>query len=53
MFIKRYKSIRSMCKELNINRKTTTSILKNEKSNNYKYIFEYVKESQETIESIA
>ena len=53
-FFKRYKSIRSMCEELHINRKTVTMILKGEKTtNNYPYEFEYVEESQETIESIA
>lgn len=53
-FYKRYKSIRSMCEELHINRKTVTMILKQEKiTNNYNYEFEYVEENQETIESIA
>lgn len=53
-FYKQFKSIRSMCDELNINRKTVTMILKKEKiTNNYDYDFEYVEESQETIESIA
>lgn len=43
-----------MCDELRINRKTVTMILKGEKiTNNYNYLFEYVEESQETIESIA
>lgn len=52
-FYKQFKSIRSMCDELKINRKTVTMILKGEKlTNNYKYDFEYVEESQETIESI-
>lgn len=53
-FIRAYKSIRSMCDDLHINRKTVTMILKGEKvTNNYNYLFEYVEESQETIESIA
>lgn len=53
-FYKQYKSIRSMCEELGINRKTVTMILKGEKvTNNYNYEFEYVEENQETIESIA
>ena len=43
-----------MCDKLHINRKTVTMILKGEKvTNNYNYLFEYVEESQETIESIA
>lgn len=51
---RRYTSIRSMCEDLNINRKTVTMILKHEKiTNNYDYIFEYIEESQTTIESIA
>lgn len=53
-YLRRYKSIRSMCDELHINRKTVTMILKGEKrTNNYNYLFEYVEESPETIESIA
>lgn len=53
-FTKIYKSIRSACNELNINRKTVTSILKGDKkTNGYDYTFEYVDEGQETIESIA
>ncbi len=53
-FLKQYKSIRNMCDELHINRKTVTMILKGEKiTNNYNYLFEYVEESQETIKSIA
>ena len=53
-YIKTYKSIRSMCKELNINRKTVTMILKGEKlTNNYDYLFEYVEEGQSTNQSIA
>lgn len=53
-FLRTYKSIRSMCEDLHINRKTVTMILKGEKvTNNYDYLFEYVEESQETIESIA
>lgn len=52
-FIKQYKSIRNMCEELNINRKTVTMILKHEKTtNNYDYDFKYAEESQETIENI-
>lgn len=38
---KEYKSIRSCAKDLNINRKTLTSILKEEKNNNYNYHFRY------------
>ena len=53
-FTKTYKSVRSMCEDLHINRKTVTMILKGEKiTNNYDYIFEYVGEGQETNESIA
>lgn len=53
-YITTYKSIRSMCSDLHINRKTVTMILKGEKvTNNYNYLFEYVEESQSTIESIA
>lgn len=53
-FLKTYPSIRSMCNDLHINRKTVTMILKGEKkTNNYNYLFEYVEESQETIENIA
>lgn len=53
-YLQTYKSIRSMCENLHINRKTVTMILKGEKViNNYNYLFEYVEESQETIESIA
>lgn len=53
-YIKTFKSIRSMCKELNINRKTVTMILKGDKlTNNYDYLFEYVEEGQSTNESIA
>lgn len=52
-YLKTYKSIRSMCEELNINRKTVTMILKGEKlTNNYNYLFEYVEEGQSTIESV-
>lgn len=52
-FSKEYTSIRSMCKDLHINRKTVTMILKGEKTtNNYNYLFEYIEESQETIENI-
>lgn len=53
-FLKTYKSIRSMCEDLHLNRKTITMILKGEKiTNNYDYLFEYVEESEETIENIA
>ena len=53
-YIATYKSIRSMCEELHINRKTVTMILKGEKvTNNYDYLFEYAVEGQSTIESIA
>jgi len=53
-YLKTFKSIRSMCKELKINRKTVTMILKGEKvTNNYNYLFEYVEEGQSTIENIA
>ena len=53
-YLRTYKSIRSMCDYLHINRKTVTMILKGEKvTNNYDYLFEYVEESQETIENIA
>ena len=38
---KEYRSIRSCAKDLNINRKTLTSILKEEKNNNYNYHFRY------------
>lgn len=52
-YLNTYKSIRSMCEELSINRKTVTMILKGEKlTNNYDYLFEYVEEGQSTIESI-
>lgn len=37
-----FPSIRSLCEELGLNRKTVTAILKKEKSNNYNYLFEYV-----------
>ncbi|MGL5962259.1 MAG: hypothetical protein ACRCZ0_09955 [Cetobacterium sp.] len=36
-----FRSIRSCSDELGLNRKTITSILKNEKSNNYDYDFKY------------
>lgn len=53
-FLKTFKSIRSMCEELKVNRKTVTMILKGEKiTNHYDYIFEYADERQETIESVA
>ena len=52
-YLNTYKSIRNMCENLGINRKTVTMILKGEKkTNNYDYLFEYVEESEETIESI-
>lgn len=52
-FLSQYKSIRSMCEQLNLNRKTVTMILKGEKlTNNYDYEFEYAEESLETIENI-
>lgn len=45
-FYKQYKSIRSMCEELGLNRKTVTMIIKGEKkTNNYEYIFEYAEEN--------
>lgn len=37
-----FKSIRSCAEELELNRKTITSILKGEKVNNYDYDFEYL-----------
>lgn len=37
-----FKSIRSCAKELGLNRKTITSILKEQKTNNYDYYFEYL-----------
>lgn len=53
-YLNTYKSIRSLCQELKLNRKTVTAILKNEKNtNNYDYLFEYVEESATTIENIA
>ena len=53
-YLTTYPSIRSMCEDLHINRKTVTMILKGDKAtNNYSYLFEYVEENQETIESIA
>ena len=54
IYLTTYKSIRSLCEDLKLNRKTVTSILKKEKlTNNYNYLFEYVEESATTIESIA
>lgn len=51
-YLKTFNSIRSLCDELHLNRKTVSSILNDEKkTNNYDYIFEYVKEGQTTIES--
>ena len=45
-YLKTYPSIRSMCDDLPVNRKTVTNILKGEKTtNNYDYIFEYVENS--------
>lgn len=53
-FIGQYKSIRSMCDELHLNRKTVSSILNGTKvTNNYDYVFEYAEESVTTIENIA
>lgn len=40
-FLQSFPSIRSLAKELNVNRKTVTSILKHKKRNNYNYIFKY------------
>lgn len=37
-----FPSIRKCAEELKLNRKTITSILKHEKTNNYDYDFEYV-----------
>ena len=39
-----FESIRECARELNINRKTLTSIIKNNKTNNYGYDFEIIKE---------
>lgn len=36
-----FRSIRECAEELNLNRKTITAILKNEKENNYSYDFKY------------
>ena len=53
-FLKTYPSIRNLSRELGVNRKTVTAILKGEKTtNNYEYDFEYANESPETIENIA
>lgn len=52
-FLGEFESIRSMSEKLNINRKTVTSILNNEKTNNYPYIFEYIEKSPTTIESVS
>lgn len=52
-FLKQYKSIRKLSEDLNLNRKTVTAILKNQKKNNYNYKFEYIEESPTTIENIA
>lgn len=39
-FLNRYSSLRSLCIDLNLNRKTVTNIVKgNKKTNNYPYIF--------------
>ena len=39
-FIKRYNSLRALCEELKLNRKTVTNIIKgNKKTNNYPYTF--------------
>lgn len=37
----KFKSVRQASKELGLNRKTITAILKNEKANNYDYSFRY------------
>ena len=37
-----FKSIRSCAEQLQLNRKTITSILKEQKTNNYDYYFEYL-----------
>lgn len=39
-----FESIRECARELNINRKTLTSIIKNNKINNYGYDFEIIEE---------
>ena len=53
-YINTYPSIRQLCKELGLNRKTVSAILNGKKkTNNYDYIFEYVEESQSTIESVS
>lgn len=52
-FIKTYSSIRELSRELGLNRKTVTSILKGQRKNNYNYLFEYVEEGQSTIESVS
>lgn len=39
-FLNRYRSIRSLCEDLKLNRKTVTNIINgNKKTNNYPYIF--------------
>lgn len=49
-----YKSIRNLSEDLNLNRKTVSAILNGtKKTNNYDYLFEYVKESQTTIENVS
>lgn len=40
-----FRSIRSCATELGLNRKTITSILKDNKTNNYDYYFEYLEEA--------
>lgn len=40
-YVYTYPSIRSLCDDLNLNRKTVSAILNNEKQNNYNYVFEY------------
>lgn len=53
-FVGVYPSIRNMCKELKLNRKTVSAILNGKKvTNNYDYIFEYVEEGQSTIKSVS
>lgn len=52
--INTYTSIRKLCEDLGLNRKTVSAILNGQKAtNNYDYLFEYVEESQSTIESVS
>lgn len=47
MLLGRYKSIRGMCSDLGVNRKTVTMILKGKKlTNNYEYEFEYSEDNK-------